>query len=69
MPTLCQLAELDGCGADVFADHTGHASKLAFAVGACSVVQAALLAGTFCRQRGATANGLYARKEFVCAVL
>lgn len=63
MPTLCQLSELDGRGANVFADHAGHASKLAF------VVKAALLAGNFCRQRGATANGLHASKEFVCAVL
>ena len=66
MPTLSQLAELDGCGTDFFADHAGHASKLAFAVSACLV---ALLAGSFCRQRGATANGLYARKELICAVL
>jgi hypothetical protein len=63
MPTLCQLSELDGCGADVFADHAGHASKLAF------VVKAALLAGKFCRQRGASANGLDASEEFVRAVL
>ena len=68
-PTLCQLSELDGCGANFFADHAGHATELAFAVGACFVVKAALLAGSVGRQRGATANGLHAGKEFVCAVL
>lgn len=47
MPTLRQLAKLNGCAADVLADRAGHASKLAFTVGACLFVKKALLASIF----------------------
>jgi len=67
--TLSQLSKLDGCAADVFADHISRASKLAFTVGARLFVQKALFSRRFCGQGGTSANGLDARKEFVCTIL
>jgi len=67
--TLSQLSKLDGCAADVFTDHIGHASKLAFTIGARLFVQKVLFARRFCGQGGTSANGLDASKEFVCTVL
>jgi hypothetical protein len=54
--TLCQLSELGGCTADVFADCTSHASKLAFGIGACLLVKKALLVGISYRQGRTIAN-------------
>jgi hypothetical protein len=66
--TLCQLSKFDSCATDVFADRAGYASELAFTVAARLFIQE-VFARMFCGQGRTSADGLYARKEFVCTIL